>query len=332
MDQSVFDELTQLIDALRAETTVNSISPERIGALLQRVVDILPDLDDSEIGNAARTALEAAQAAVNLAQSALDHARTASTVANDAAGRVSQISSDVATAISNALSALRVAQSAATAAQQATSMASNLSGRVSTLERYRTTVEETLAKTPEYQSASWLDNEQSVFDAEHPERRKLVRYTSMVDAINGGKKLIKKNNIVASGINITSSGAILLSFIEVDSLKNTKMSIYRVTRPSGADYCVVEKTSVPMPVYNANWALNVGGSREQLDELINLSQATPQVLIMVNSQPVVWIARRNNDVVQFAVMTSTGMRIYTVEYSSGAGETHTTYVDKTFIE
>ena len=86
MDQSVFNEITQLIDALRAETTVNSISPERMGALLQRIVDILPDLDDSEIGNAAHTALEAAQAAVNLAQSALDNARTASATASDAAG------------------------------------------------------------------------------------------------------------------------------------------------------------------------------------------------------------------------------------------------------
>lgn len=184
---------------------------------------------------------------------------------------------------------------------------------------------------PEYHSATWLDSEEGEFDAENPNRRQLVRYTSMVEAIEGGKKLLKKYNIVASGIDVTN-GVIILSFLEVDENRKTYMSVYRVTRPRGANYCVVEKTSVPMPVYNANWALNVGGSREQLDELINLSQATPQVLIMVNSQPVVWIARRNNDVVQFAVMTSTGMRIYTVEYSSGAGETHTTYEDKTFIE
>ncbi|MBQ3325470.1 MAG: hypothetical protein IJG81_11610 [Muribaculaceae bacterium] len=330
MDQSVFNEITQLIDALRAETTVKSISPERMGALLQRIVDILPDLDDSEIGNAARTALEAAQAAVNLAQSAIDHARTASTVANDAAGIVSQLSSDVATAISNALSALRVAQSAATAAQQATSTASNLSGRVSTLERYRTTVEETLAKTPEYHSASWLDNEQGVFDAEHPERRKLVRYTSMVDALNGGKKLIKKNNIVASGINLTS-GVIVLSFVEVGEDKGVHTSVYRVVRPSSADYCVVEKTSVPMPAYNANWALRYGGTREQLDEFINFIESTPQVPMMVGNQPIVWAARRNNNVVQFATITNTYVRTYTVTYDEGAGETNTTYEDHQFI-
>lgn len=301
-----------------------------MGALLQRIVDILPDLDDSEIGNAAHAAFVAAQAAVDLAQSAIDHARTASTVANDAAGIVSQLSSDVATAVENALSAMRAAQSAATAAQQATSMASNLSGRVSTLERYRTTVEETLAKTPEYHSASWLDNEEGSYDSEHPERRKLVRYTSMVDAINGGKKLIKKNNIVASGINLTS-GVIVLSFVEVGEDKGVHTSVYRVVRPSSANYCVVEKTSIPLPVYNANWALSVGGSREQLDELINVSQATPQVLIMVNSQPVVWIARRNNDVVQFATITNTYVRTYTVTYDEGAGETNTTYEDHQFI-
>ena len=331
MDQSVFDELTQLIDALRAETTVNSISPERMGALLQRIVDILPDLDDSEISNAARTALEAAQAAVNLAQSALDNARTASNVANDAAGRVSQLSSDVATAIGNSLSALRIAQSASTAAQQATSTASNLSGRVSTLERYRTTVEETLAKTPEYHSASWLDDEEGSYDSEHPEQRKLVRYTSIVDAINGGKKLIKKNNIVASGINITSTGVIVLSFVEVSEDKGVHTSVYRVVRPSSANYCVVYKTSVPMPVYKANWALRYGGTREQLDEFINFIEATPQVPMMVGNQPIVWAARRNNNVVQFATINNTYIRTYTVTYDEGSGETNTTYEDHQFI-
>lgn len=284
MDQSVFNEITQLIDALRAETTVKSISPERIGALLQRIVDILPDLDDSEIGNAARAALEAAQAA----------------------------------------------QLAAAAAQQDASMASNLSERVSTLERYRATVEEALAKTPEYHSASWLDNEEGTYDSEHPERRKLIRYTSMVDAINGGKKLIKKNNIVASGINLTSGG-IVLSFVEVGEDKVVHTSVYRVVRPSSADYCVVEKTSVPMPVYNANWALRYGGTRAQLDEFINFIEATPQVPMMVGSQPIVWAARRNNNVVQFATITNTYIRTYTVTYDEGAGETNTTYEDHQFI-
>lgn len=330
MDQSVFDELTQLIDALRAETTVNSISPERMGTLLQRIVDILPDLDDSEIGNAARTAIEAAQAAVNFAQSALEHARTARNVAVDAATAAQNAANVAQSALNNARNASNVANDAATAAQQATSTASNLSGRVSTLERYRTTVEETLAKTPEYHSASWLDNEQGVFDAEHPERRKLVRYTSMVDAINGGKKLIKKNNIVASGINLTS-GVIVLSFVEVGEDNGVHTSVYRVVRPSSANYCVVDKTSIPLPVYNANWALSVGGSREQLDEFINFIEATPQVPMMVGSQPIVWAARRNNNVVQFATITNTYVRTYTVTYDEGAGETNTTYEDHQFI-
>ncbi|MBR5640476.1 MAG: hypothetical protein IKW83_12265 [Muribaculaceae bacterium] len=331
MNQSVLDELTALVDALRAETTASSITPERLGAIIQQIIDILPDLDDSDIANAAATALEAAQTAINLANSALSAARSAEAAAGDVADDLAAIASDVAEALDKALSAYTSAQSATTAAQQASAQVSQLASRVSTLESFKTTTESKLSKTPEYHSATWLDSEEGAVSESNPERRQLVRYTSMLAAIEGGKKLIKKYNIVASGIDVTN-GAIILSFLEVDDNRQIKMGVYRVTRPSGADYCVVEKSSIPLPVYNANWALRVGGSREQLDELINVSQATPQVLIMVNSQPVVWIARRSNDVVQFGVMTSTGMRIYTVEYSSGAGETNTTYEDKDFIE
>lgn len=331
MNHEVFDELTELIDALRAETQANSITPERLGSIIQQIVDILPDLDDSAIAAAASSALTAAQSALTQAQAAISAAQAAEDAASGVVGQVASYANDIAQALSTATTAMRTANEAATAASAATAQVSQLSSRVSTLEAFKTTTESKLSKVPEYHSATWLDSEEGEFDAENPNRRQLVRYTSMLDAINGGKKLIKKYNIVASGIDVTN-GVIILSFLEVDENRKTSMSVYRVTRPRGANYCVVEKTSVPMPVYNANWALNVGGSREQLDELINLSQATPQVLIMVNSQPVVWIARRNNDVVQFAVMTSTGMRIYTVEYSSGAGETHTTYEDKTFIE
>jgi len=38
------EELTALVDALRAETTEQSITPERMGALLQRMIDVLPSV------------------------------------------------------------------------------------------------------------------------------------------------------------------------------------------------------------------------------------------------------------------------------------------------
>lgn len=61
MDHSVFDELTAVVDALRAETVANSISPERLGSLLQRIVDVLPELDDSaNIGTAIAEAVSSA--------------------------------------------------------------------------------------------------------------------------------------------------------------------------------------------------------------------------------------------------------------------------------
>ena len=41
------EELTALVDALRAETTEQSITPERIGAILQRMIDVLPSVADA---------------------------------------------------------------------------------------------------------------------------------------------------------------------------------------------------------------------------------------------------------------------------------------------
>jgi len=41
------EELTALVDALRAETFEKSITPERIGAILQRMIDVLPSVSDA---------------------------------------------------------------------------------------------------------------------------------------------------------------------------------------------------------------------------------------------------------------------------------------------
>ena len=41
------EELTALVDALRAETTEQSITPERMGAILQRMIDVLPSVSDA---------------------------------------------------------------------------------------------------------------------------------------------------------------------------------------------------------------------------------------------------------------------------------------------
>lgn len=41
------EELTALVDALRAETIEQSITPERIGAILQRMIDVLPSVSDA---------------------------------------------------------------------------------------------------------------------------------------------------------------------------------------------------------------------------------------------------------------------------------------------
>ena len=331
MNQSAFDELTSLVDALRAETVSDSITPERLGALLQRMIDILPLLDDSALAVDVQRAIDQAGLALNAARTAAQAATSAENSAANAVNRCAALAADIAGILNELISVRQSADNAASAAQQASSLVSRLSSRVTNLENFKTTAEDKLSKVPEYHSATWLDSEEGVFDREHPERRLLVRYTSMVDAINGGKKLIKKSNIVASGISVTTTGAIVLSFLEVDENWATQMGVYRVTRPGSADYCVVEKTAVPLPVYNANWVTRVGGGRQQLDELINIIESTPQVLMMINSQPVVWSARRSNDVVQLAVMNSSGMRIYTVEYNYTSGETLPSYEDYNFV-
>ena len=41
------EELTALVDALRAETFEQSITPERMGAILQRMIDVLPSVSDA---------------------------------------------------------------------------------------------------------------------------------------------------------------------------------------------------------------------------------------------------------------------------------------------
>lgn len=323
MNQSVFDELTELVDALRAEATANSITPERLGAIIQRIIDILPDLDDSAIADAAASALAAAQAAATNASAAVTAAQAAQAAVDELTDQLAALASSVADAQSQAWAASTAAQSATTAAQRATQQASQLATRVATLESFKTTAESKLSRA-EYHSATWLDSEEGDFDPENPNRRQLVRYTSMLEAIEGGKKLIKKYNILANGIEVTG-GIILLSFIEVGADKSVKMSVYRISRPGSANYCVVDKMLLPLPFYDATWAKTYGGTREQMDEFINVIQASPRCLMIADNQPIVWAAMRNMNVVQFGVMLDGGMRVYTVEYSDGAGETTSSY-------
>ena len=324
MNQSVFDELTELVDALRAETTANSITPERLGAIIQQIIDILPDLDDSAIADAAASALAAAQAAATNASAAVTAAQAAQAAVDELTDQLAALASSVADAQSQARAASTAAQSATTAAQRATQQVSQLATRVATLESFKTTAESKLSKVPEYHSATWLDSEAGDYDAENPNRRQLVRYTSMLEAIEGGKKLIKKYNILANGIEVTG-GIILLSFIEVGADKSIKMSVYRISRPGSANYCVVDKMLLPLPFYDATWAKTYGGTREQMDEFINVIQATPRCLMIADNQPIVWAAMRNMNVVQFSIMLDGGMRTYTVEYNEGAGETNSSY-------
>ena len=180
--------------------------------------------------------------------------------------------------------------------------------------------------TPKYQSANWLEDEE---EQSHPGRRIAIRFTSMVKAINGNR-LIKLYGNTATSAEVVSDSIIVLTFLITNSTGKSKVVYYRVTYTDGEDYCYVEKHEVPMPYYDATWATTYGGTLEQLEEFINVIENTPKALIMANNQPVVWAARRTPYIVQFAVMLDGGMRTYTVEYDSGAGETHSTYTDKTF--
>lgn len=330
MDQSVYDELTALIDALRAETQASSITPERLGAIIQQIVDILPELDDSqEIANVSRTALEAAQTAINVANSALLHANSAEASVGEVADNLASLANDVADAVENATTALYTAQQAAIAATAATGQVSQLATRVSTLEQFKTSTEAALLKTPQFHSASWLENEQGSYDEEHPERRAKVRYTSMKDAIEGERKLIKLYNFTAIGATVDSTNQhLLMTFMMADSNGKTSVSYYRVIPYS--NYCVVEKTVFPMPYYDATWAKTIGGTRAQLDEFINCIQATPRCLMMAGNQPILWATMRNINVVHFSVMLERGVRVYTVEYNTTTEECNVSYEDTSF--
>ena len=72
-------QLTELISALRAETEADSVSPERVGYVLQKIVDILPSLDSSELVANVTAALETARQALDTAQSANTTSQTAQT-------------------------------------------------------------------------------------------------------------------------------------------------------------------------------------------------------------------------------------------------------------
>lgn len=230
MDQSVISELTALVDALRAETTANSITPERLGAIIQRIVDILPELDDSAIANSAATALEAAQAAVNLARSALSAARMAEAAANEAVNSLSSLASSVADAVSQAASVASTAQSASTAANQATQQVSALSTRVTNLENFKAQVEYDFQHTPAYHSASWL------VDEPNPT---MTRYNAMKNAIGLHRMLLLHGFPAVSAAVNNTAGVITVVFALGD-----RYDIYTVTR--GITNCTVSRVSTPI--------------------------------------------------------------------------------------
>ena len=207
------------------------------------------------------------------------------------------------------------------------SAVTSLAGRVSSVETWQESAG-SAASIPHYHSATWLESEEGQYDAEHPERRALVRYTSMISGINDNR-LIKLGNVTASGVEV-NNGVISLVFVVADDAGNTNEILYYVRQPSGADYCEVEKNEIPLPYYDATWVNRIGGGREQMDEIINIIQQSPRALMMIGSTPIVWSQMLNNNVVRFATMLNGGMRVYTVEYFESTGETITTHIDKTF--
>ena len=105
-------QLTELIWALRAETEANSVSPERVGYVLQQIVNFLPSLDSSGLTSdvatalaTARQALSAAQSATSTAQAAQTAATSAQNVANSASTAATD-ASRLATAATNAVNEL----------------------------------------------------------------------------------------------------------------------------------------------------------------------------------------------------------------------------------
>lgn len=228
MNHEVFDQLTQLIDALRAETQASSITPERLGSIIQQIVDILPDLDDSDIANAAATALEAAQAAINRAESALSAARSAEAAAAEVADQMASIASDLADALENSTTAMYAAQQAATAATAATNQVSQLSTRVSTLEQFKAWTEHEFGHTPAYHSASWL------VDEANPT---MVRFNAMSQAIDLNRMLLL-HGFPAISASKTST------VITVVFALGDRYDIYTVTK--GTSNCTVTRVSVPL--------------------------------------------------------------------------------------
>lgn len=129
-------QLTELISALRAETEADSVSPERVGYVLQQIVDFLPSLDSSGLTsdvatalNTARTALSTAQSATTAAQSAGTAATSAQNVANSASSTAAEAQrlADAATAavseLTTLVGTLQAASESATAAAEAAAAA-----------------------------------------------------------------------------------------------------------------------------------------------------------------------------------------------------------------
>lgn len=202
-----------------------------------------------------------------------------------------------------------------------------LGGRVTSVETWQTQAGNA-ASLPHYHSANWLENEQGSYSEDYPERRLKVRYTAMMSAINDNR-LIKLFNVTASGVSV-NDGVISAVFMTTNSNGTSQTVRYYVRYTSGNDYCTVEKKEIPMPYYDATWATTYGGSLENLEEFINVINSTPRALMLVESQPVVWAARRTPYMVQFAVMIDGGMRTYTTQYDSDAGETYCSYEDTIF--
>lgn len=112
-------QLTDLISALRAETEANSVSPERVGYVLQQIVDFLPSLDSSGLTSDVATALATARQALSAAQSATSTAQTAQTAATSAQNVANSASSTAA-------EASRLANAASTAVSELTALVGRL--------------------------------------------------------------------------------------------------------------------------------------------------------------------------------------------------------------
>lgn len=112
-------QLTDLISALRAETEADSVSPERVGYVLQQIVDFLPSLDSSGLTSDVATALATARQALSAAQSATSTAQTAQTAATSAQNVANSASSTAA-------EASRLANAASTAVSELTALVGRL--------------------------------------------------------------------------------------------------------------------------------------------------------------------------------------------------------------